>query len=61
VVLARDTWFFERIEHSVVEPRGFLPDGQFFELRVFRHAVLFLSMGSDLVLAIGYFLLVIAE
>jgi hypothetical protein len=35
----RDAGFFEEIENAVVEPCCLLPDGEFFKLGVFGHAV----------------------
>ena len=54
-----DAGFFEQIEHAIVKSRCFLPDGEFFELGIFGHAVFLLSIGSGRQLAIGYRLLAI--
>src|ERR1039458_378479 len=67
----RDARLFEEIEHPVIEPRCFLPDGEFFKLDVLGHTVFsfrltwvgnwsvtgWLLMGSCL--GIGYCLLAI--
>ena len=53
----RDAGFFEQIEHAIVKSRCFLPDGEFFELGIFGHAVFLLSSGLGWLLAIGYWLL----